>query len=581
MELRKNDIINLNITAMSSEGVGIGRTQDGLAVFVPMSAVGDELIVKILKVKKTLAYGKIEEIITPSPDRITPECNAFRLCGGCVYSHISYEAELQSKEKRVSDAISRIGGIDTKINPIVGAENPCRYRNKAQIPVGLSSDGKVAMGFFSRHSHRIVDSMDCMLQPEIFLTASKILRDFIEEKNISVYDEQTHTGLIRHLYLRYGEATDELMVCIVVNGDKIPCESELADRFTRTLPAVKSIIINSNKEKTNVIVGKKFRTIYGEDYISDELCGLKFLLSPQSFYQVNRTQAQRLYGIAKDYANLQGDETLIDLYCGTGTIGLSMSKACKELIGVEIVPKAIEDAKKNAKLNGVENARFICADAKDAATQLESEGVKPDVIILDPPRKGCDAELIRTVVSMSPSRVVYVSCDPATLARDLKLFAELGYITQEVTPVDMFSRTAHVESVALLSRKMVIHNMKLNSTPFEMIKNGQKKIELRLFDEKRQQIKVGDKIIFANSATEETLTAEVVKLHIFNNFKELYESLPLLQCGYTVEDVDKAQPEDMEQYYSVEEQRKYGVVGIELCRPKKITDESVACLALS
>lgn len=448
MELRKNDIINLTITAMSSEGSGIGRTQDGLAVFVPMSAVGDELSVRILKVKKTLAYGKIEEIITPSPDRITPFCKVSRLCGGCVYSHITYEAELQAKKKRVADAISRIGGIDAKINPIVGAEAPCRYRNKAQIPVGLTGDGEVAMGFFSRHSHRIVDSMDCELQPEVFLTASKILRNFIEDKNISVYDEQTHTGLVRHLYLRYGEATDELMVCIVINGDKIPFEAELAEAFTQSIPTVKSIIINSNKEKTNVIVGNKFRTIYGEDYITDRLCSLKFLISPQSFYQVNRGQAQRLYGIAKDYASLKGTETLIDLYCGTGTIGLSMAGDCKELIGVEIVPKAIEDAKQNAQLNGITNARFICGDAKVAAAQLEREGIKPDVVILDPPRKGCDAELIHTVVSMSPQRVVYVSCDPATLARDLKLFTSLGYITQEVTPVDMFPRTAHVESVA-------------------------------------------------------------------------------------------------------------------------------------
>ena len=450
MELRKNDIINLNITAMSSEGVGIGRTEDGLAVFVPMSAVGDKLRVKILKVKKTLAYGKIEEIINPSSDRIESECRVSHLCGGCVYNHISYEAELAYKEKRVADAISRIGGIDTKVNPIVGAQNSSRYRNKAQIPVGLNSEGKVAMGFFSRHSHRIVDSMDCMLQPEVFLTASKILREFIEENNISVYDEQTHSGLVRHLYLRYGETTDELMVCVVINGDKIPCEAELISRFTSELPNVKSIIINSNKEKTNVIVGKSFRTIYGEDYITDELCSLKFLISPQSFYQVNRTQAERLYSIARDYASLQGDETLIDLYCGTGTIGLSMAKACKELVGVEIVPKAIEDAKKNAINNGITNARFICADAKDAAAQLESEGVKPDVVILDPPRKGCDSELITTVASMKPRRIVYVSCDPATLARDLKLFAELGYKTQEVTPVDMFPRTSHVESVARL-----------------------------------------------------------------------------------------------------------------------------------
>ncbi|MBE6734846.1 MAG: 23S rRNA (uracil(1939)-C(5))-methyltransferase RlmD [Ruminococcaceae bacterium] len=450
MELRKNDIINLNITAMSSEGVGIGRTEDGLAVFVPMTAVGDELSVRILKVKKTLAYGKVEEVITPSSHRITSQCSVSRLCGGCVYNHISYDAELDYKEKRVADAISRIGGIDTKINPIVGAEKPCRYRNKAQIPVGINADGKVTMGFFSRHSHRIVDSMDCLLQPELFLTASKIFRDFLEEKNVSVYNEESHTGLVRHLYLRYGEATDELMICIVINGDKLPFENELADRFTKEIPSVKTIIVNSNKEKTNVITGKKFRTIYGDGFITDELCSLKFLISPQSFYQVNRTQAQRLYGIAQDYACLEGDETLIDLYCGTGTIGLSMARNCKELVGVEIVSKAIEDAKINAKNNGITNARFICGDAKDAAAQLENEGVKPDVVILDPPRKGCDSELIGTVISMRPKRIVYVSCDPATLARDLKLFSELGYKTLEVTPVDMFPHTAHVESVAKL-----------------------------------------------------------------------------------------------------------------------------------
>ncbi len=453
MELKKNDIIELNITAMSSEGSGIGRTEDGMAVFVPMSAIGDKLRVKILKVKKTHAFGKIEEILNSSVDRVEPSCPVFRLCGGCVYSHITYEAEVKIKEQRVRDAISRIGGIDTKINPILSAETPCRYRNKAQIPVGLSSDGKPAMGFFSRHSHRIVDSMDCELQPEIFLTASKVLRDFIEEKNLSVYNEETHRGLIRHLYLRLGEVSGELMVCIVINGSKIPFEEELVSRFIQALPQVKSIIINSNTEKTNVIVGKKFRTVHGNGYITDTLCGLDFMLSPQSFYQVNHNQAEKLYAFAKEYAQLKDTDVLMDLYCGTGTIGLSMAKDCKELIGVEVVPEAIEDANKNAKANGIENARFICADAAKAAQALKDEGVTPDVVILDPPRKGCDSALIHTVNEMAPKRVVYVSCDPATLARDLKLFAELGYETKEVTPVDMFPRTSHVESVARLCRK--------------------------------------------------------------------------------------------------------------------------------
>ncbi len=453
MELKKNDIIVLEITAMSSEGSGIGRTEDGLAVFVPMSAVGDKLAVKILKVKKTLAFGRIEEILEPSEDRIDPTCPVFRLCGGCVYSHISYEAESKLKEKRVADAISRIGGINTKINPVISAETSCRYRNKAQIPVGLSAEGKPAMGFFSRHSHRIVDSMDCELQPENFLTASKILREFVEEKNVSVYNEETHTGLVRHLYLRYGEISGELMVCIVINGNKIPYEEELVNRITTALPQVKSVIVNSNTEKTNVIVGKKFRTVYGNGYITDTLCDLQFKLSPQSFYQVNHNQAEKLYALAKEYAQLKPTDVLMDLYCGTGTIGLSMAKECKELIGVEVVPEAIEDAKKNALQNGIDNARFICGDAAVAAEKLKSESVKPDVIVIDPPRKGCDSALIHTIKEMSPERVVYVSCDPATLARDLKLFAEFGYETMEVTPVDMFPRTAHVETVAKLTRK--------------------------------------------------------------------------------------------------------------------------------
>lgn len=450
MELKKNDIIELNIHAISSEGSGVGRTEDGLTVFVPHSAVGDELNVRILKVKKTHAFGKIEEILKPSEDRIDPVCSVSRLCGGCVYNHISYKAELSAKEKRVDDAVSRIGGINTKINTIVGAPKESRYRNKAQIPVGLNSEGKAVMGFYSRHSHRIIDSMDCALQPEVFLKIASLVRDFVDKNKISVYNEEEHKGLLRHLYIRFGEATDELMVCLVINGKKLPLENELVGVLTKEVPDIKSIIINSNKEKTNVIVGKEFRTIYGNDYIEDILCGLKFRISPQSFYQVNRTQAERLYSIAGEYADLKSTDTLIDLYCGTGTIGLSLANRCKSLIGVEIVPEAIVNAKENAERNGIENARFICGDAAKAAEDLKKEGVTPDVVIIDPPRKGCDSALIHTINEMNPKRVVYVSCDPATLARDLKIFDELGFKTLEVTPVDMFPRTAHVESVAKL-----------------------------------------------------------------------------------------------------------------------------------
>lgn len=452
MELKKNDIIELEITALSSEGSGIGRYQDSIVIFVPDTAVGDKLKVRILKVKKTHAFGKIEEIIEESPQRTEPQCSVSRLCGGCVFSHITYEAELEAKHQRVMDALTRIGDIHTNLKPIVGSESSCRYRNKAQIPVGLNRDGEVVMGFFSRHSHRIVDCCDCALQPEIFLSVSATLRKFIEDNNIPVYNEDTHTGIIRHLYMRFGEACDELMVCVVVNADTLPFEELLVSNLLREVPQIKSVIINSNKEKTNVVLGNKFRTIYGDSYITDELCSLKFRLSPQSFYQVNRKQAQVLYSIARDYAQVTNEDILVDLYCGTGTIGLSMASSVKTLIGVEIVPKAIENAKMNAKLNDIHNARFICGDASAAAKKLKEEGIQPDVVIIDPPRKGCDSALLDTIAQMNPRRVVYVSCDPATLARDLKIFSQLGFETQEITPVDMFPRTAHVECVAKLSR---------------------------------------------------------------------------------------------------------------------------------
>ena len=422
--LKKNDLIQLKITSATAEGSGVGRTEDGLAVFVPMSAIGDELTVRILKVKKTYAFGKLEEIITPSPARIEPDCPNFSKCGGCVWRHITYAEECR---------------ID-------------RYRNKAQLPVGKDRDGNVQIGFYSFHSHRIVDCGDCALQPEQFAEVIKITREFAQKYDVPIYDETTGKGRLRHLYIRYAEISDELMVCYVVNGNGLKHEDILLKNLREALPNLKTVIFNSNREKTNVILGSKNRVAYGEGTIEDELCGKRFRISPFSFWQVNRAQAEKLYSKAREYASLSGSENLLDLYCGTGTIGLTMADGCASLIGVEIIPDAVRDAELNAERNGVKNARFICADAPAAAEQLRQEGVSPDVVILDPPRKGCGDELVETVAKMQPERVVYVSCDPATLARDLKYFAERGYVTREVTPCDMFSRTAHVESVALLTR---------------------------------------------------------------------------------------------------------------------------------
>lgn len=450
--IKKNDIIKLKITSATAEGSGVGRTDDGIAVFVPMSAIGDELIVRILKVKKTYAFGRIEEILKPSDDRVAPDCPYFSKCGGCVWRHISYAEECRVKEQKVIDAVTRIGGISTVFKPIMACEKTDRYRNKAQFPIGRGSDGKLQIGFYSFHSHRIIDCADCALQPKVFAEVISITRDFVETNNTEIYDEATGRGRLRHLYIRIAETTGELMVCYVVNGNGLKNEDRLINMLREKLPDLRTVIFNSNREKTNVILGRKNRIAYGSGYIEDELCGLRFKISPFSFWQVNRAQAEKLYNKAREYASLKGDELLLDLYCGTGTIGLTMAGECRQLIGVEIVEDAVRDAEDNARVNGITNARFICADAPAAAEQLKNEGLRPNVIILDPPRKGCGEELVKTIKTMDPERVVYVSCDPATLARDLKYFSENGYKTIEVTPCDMFSRTAHVETVVLLER---------------------------------------------------------------------------------------------------------------------------------
>lgn len=450
--LRKNDIIPLTITSATAEGSGVGRTADGMAVFVPLSAIGDMLRVRILKVKKTYAFGKIEEILTPAETRIDPDCPSFSRCGGCVWRHIRYDEECRIKEQKVRDAVERIGGISAPVKPIIACEHIDRYRNKAQLPVGVDRDGRVQIGFYAFHSHRIIDCVDCALQPSQFADVINITRGFIDEFGISVYDEATGKGRLRHLYIRHAEVTDELMVCFVVNGNGLKHEDVLIQRLREGLPNLKTVVFNSNREKTNVILGNKNRVAYGDGIIEDVLCGKTFRISPFSFWQVNRAQAEKLYAKAREYAALNGEEILLDLYCGTGTIGLTMSDDCKQLVGVEIIPEAVRDAEENAGRNGVKNARFLCADAPTAAEQLRKEGLSPDVVILDPPRKGCGEDLVKTIGKMQPRRVVYVSCDPATLARDLRFFTENGYATVEVTPCDLFSRTAHVESVALLTR---------------------------------------------------------------------------------------------------------------------------------
>ena len=444
----KNEEIVIDIIDVTAEGSGVGR-YDNMAVFVPLTAVGDTVKAKILKVKKTYAYAKALEIIEPSSDRINPDCKVFNKCGGCVYRHISYKAELSIKENKCYETIKRIGGIDLRPQPIISAQSTDCYRNKAQYPVNM--EGK--FGFFAFHSHRIIPCSDCRLQPAIFGDIAVLCENFIKHNNISIYNESDNTGLLRHLYLRIAEKTGEIMLTLVINGDSLPFAEEFISEVTSRFPSVKSIQININKANTNVILGDKCVCLYGEPYISDILCGMKIRISPLSFYQVNRTMAEILYKKAAFYADVKG-KNILDLYCGAGTIGLSMSREAKSVIGVEIVPQAIEDAKFNAKINDVKNISFICADAAKAAEVLAKQKIHTDVVVLDPPRKGCSEKLIETICNtFAPERVVYVSCDVATLARDIKLFSALGYTLKEYTPVDLFPRTSHVETVALLSQR--------------------------------------------------------------------------------------------------------------------------------
>ena len=449
--LRKNDEIYLTVKGCTVQGSGV-CDHEGMTVFVRGAVTGDRVLAHIIKVKKTYAVGIIKKLIQRSPMRAKNFCPIAEKCGGCCFAHIKYNAELEIKAQQVADNFKRLGKLDIVPDPIIPSPSAERYRNKAQYPVGF--DGKFAsIGFYAPMTHRIIDCADCLLQPKEFAEITDIFRDWIREKKIPVYSEADETGLLRHVYIRKAAATEQIMVCAVANGEKLPEADDLIERL-KAVKGVASIILNINREKTNVVLGKECRTLWGSDFITDELCGLKFNLSALSFYQVNHDGAEVLYGKAKEYASLTGGETLVDLYCGTGTIGLTMAKNVKKLIGVEIVPQAVENAKGNAKLNGIDNAEFICSDASQAAQTLFERGEKPDVVILDPPRKGCDEALINTVAKMKPDRVVYVSCDSATLARDCRRFADLGYETLRATPVDMFPHTAHVETVVLLVRKI-------------------------------------------------------------------------------------------------------------------------------
>ena len=464
MPLQKNQILTLRIERLSSDGSGVAHSPDGETVFVPGAAPGDEADVRIVKDCKRYAFGILDHLRTPSPDRIPVDCAVAGPCGGCSLRHLDYTAELRAKQENVTDAFRRIGGLDVPVLDICPSPEVDRYRNKVQFPVGLDKNGNPCIGFYAGRTHRIVPCPDCKLQPGVLNDIGNALCRFFAENGIQPYNEETGRGLVRHIFLRRGAHSGQIMVCLVCTRPNFPHADALCTRLREQFADIATILLNVNSKNTNVILGTETHTLYGPGYIEDTLCGVPVQLGPLSFYQVNTLAAERLYGIAAQYAQLTPDDLLLDLYCGMGTIGLSMVGRCRELVGVEIVPEAIESAKANAARMGdavAAKSCFFCADAGQAATRLAAEGLHPDVVMLDPPRKGCDEATLSAVVRMAPRRVVYVSCNPATAARDAAWLEQNGYHTEQVQPVDLFPRTKHCETVVLLSKLKVDHHIEI------------------------------------------------------------------------------------------------------------------------
>lgn len=461
-QINKNDEFELEIDDLGSEGEGIGHL-DGYTLFVKDALPGDVVRVKVIKAKKNYGYGRLMEILKPSKNRVEPVCPVARQCGGCQIQHLSYEAQLSYKENKIKNCLVRLGKfpqeqIDSIMEPIMGMDEPYHYRNKAQFPVGRSKDGEIVTGFYASRTHSIIPAKGCAIQDKRNEQILETVIGTMKEYNIEPYDETSHKGLVRHILTRVGYHTGEIMVCFVLNGTSLPHQEVFIERLT-AIEGMKSISININKEKTNVILGTKVKTLWGEDYIVDSIGDIKYQISPLSFYQVNPVQTQKLYQTALDYAGLTGGEIVWDLYCGIGTISLFLAQKAKMVYGVEIVPEAIADANRNKAFNHIENVEFFVGASEEVLPQKykESNGkMSADVIVVDPPRKGCDAALLQTVMDMAPEKVVYVSCDPATLARDLRILCDGGYELTKVRGCDMFGHSGHVETVCLLSRKALV-----------------------------------------------------------------------------------------------------------------------------
>lgn len=456
--MQKNDELILKIEDMGVDGAGIGKA-DGMTFFVKDAVIGDVVRAKVMKLKKTYGYARLMELQEESPDRVEPKCPYYRQCGGCQIQALSYEKQLEFKERKVRNNLERIGGFtEIPMEPIVGMEEPYHYRNKAQFPVGTDKDGHIVTGFYAGRTHTIIPNRDCALGLPVNREILDLVIDFMEKYHVSAYDEKTGKGLVRHVLIRCGFTSKEKMVCLIINGKSLPHSEKLVEAL-RKIDGMTSISINCNTERTNVILGRKTVVLWGQEYITDQIGEISYEISPVSFYQVNPVQTEKLYGLALEYADLHGEENVWDLYCGIGTISLFLAQKAKQVYGVEIIPQAIENAKRNAVKNGIENAEFFVGKSEEVLPEFyEKEAAAgrkahADVIVVDPPRKGCDEKLLETIVKMAPDRVVYVSCDSATLARDLKILCENGYELKRARAVDQFCHTVHTESVCLMERK--------------------------------------------------------------------------------------------------------------------------------
>lgn len=457
MDLKKNQEILLTIEDFTKEGEGLGKYQ-GFPLFVKDTVIGDVAKVSVTKIKKNYGYARLTEILEPSPDRVIPPCPVARQCGGCKIQQLSYEKQKEFKWNQVANCLKRIGGfsdIEEKMEPIYGMDEPWHYRNKAQYPIGCDKQGNPVAGFYAGRTHSIVPNTNCLIQAEVNQDILEIVLDYMKKNHIRSYDENTHTGLVRHVLTRIGFVTGEIMVCLIINGkrEQLRNVSYLVERL-RKIPGMTSILININKDKTNKILGSVCQTIWGKDYIEDYIGDVRYQIGPLSFFQVNPRQTKVLYSKALEYADLKGEELVWDLYCGIGTISLFLAQKAKQVYGVEIIKEAIDDARNNARVNGMENVEFFVGKAEEIVpAQYEKTGIHPDVIVVDPPRKGCEVSLLHTMIDMSPERIVYVSCDPGTLARDCKILCEKGYEIKKVSVVDQFGHSVHVETVAFLVKK--------------------------------------------------------------------------------------------------------------------------------